>query len=318
MSSLPGDIERRGGRPNIVYVMADDMRYDEMDRVADLKPGGGFDWMRHHATTFSKMWMNDNLCCPSRATALTGQTAFNTKVFDNQRYEDLENTLPMWLQKVGYCTGFTGKYLNLYNMRRPRPRGWTYWQPLLRHFDQEYGYTMLSRKGQEITPGDFITDRLATTSRAQLEDCLDAKKPAFVTYWPFAPHFGSNPDRPQLELGPNRSRVVVRLRATWCGIVTIATVLDGHDDRGSAARDRRATADVDCGSPGRGWNRRRPRRVDAFVEYEAPKLERGRYLDASWQPNGLATADPPPRRVGTRRGSAAMSDSTSGALNRSS
>ena len=54
------------GRPNIVYVMADDMRYDEMDRVADLKPGGGFDWMRRHATTFSKMWMNDNLCCPSR------------------------------------------------------------------------------------------------------------------------------------------------------------------------------------------------------------------------------------------------------------
>jgi arylsulfatase A-like enzyme len=182
------------GRPNIIYVMADDMRYDEMDRVADLKPGGGFDWMRRHSTTFSKMWMNDNLCCPSRATALTGQTSFNTHVFDNQTYKDLENTLPMWLQKAGYCTGFTGKYLNLYNARRPRPRGWTYWQPLVQHFQLEHGYTMLNRKGQEVRPGDFITDRLAATSRAQVEDCLDAKKPTFVTFWPFAPHIGSNPE----------------------------------------------------------------------------------------------------------------------------
>src|SRR5262249_28686643 len=71
--------------PNIIFMMMDDMRYDEMDRVADLKPGGGFDWMRQHSTTFSKMWLADNLCCPARATALTGQTPYNNKVFDNSK-----------------------------------------------------------------------------------------------------------------------------------------------------------------------------------------------------------------------------------------
>ena len=55
------------------------------------------------------MWATDNLCCRPRTTALTGQTSYNSKVFDNTEYKNLPNSLPMWLQDDGYCTGFTGK-----------------------------------------------------------------------------------------------------------------------------------------------------------------------------------------------------------------
>jgi arylsulfatase A-like enzyme len=188
-------------RPNIVFVMTDDMRFDEMDRVADLKPGGGFDWIRQHGTRFPKMWMTNNMCCPGRTTALTGQTSYSSKVFDNSKFVDLRQTLPRWLQKAGYCTGFTGKYLNGYRPRAPRPKGWTYLEPLVASMNDEHNYAMLGRDGEVVRPGTFITDQLTKTASAQLADCLDAKKPAFVAYWPFAPHFGSNP-APQYAATP--------------------------------------------------------------------------------------------------------------------
>src|ERR671918_2513990 len=43
-------------QPNIVFVMTDDMRLSDPDRVADLKPGGGFDWLRRNGLRFSRMW----------------------------------------------------------------------------------------------------------------------------------------------------------------------------------------------------------------------------------------------------------------------
>ena len=118
--------------PNVVLVMADDMHRNDPEQVANLKPGGGFDWMRSHSMKLERMYSTDNVCCPGRVTTLTGQTAYNHGVFDaNTTFKDLQNSLPSWLQSVGYCTGFTGKYMNLYNASRPRPGGWTHWEPLV-------------------------------------------------------------------------------------------------------------------------------------------------------------------------------------------
>ena len=39
---------------NIVFVLTDDMRPDEMTMTANLKPDGGFDWVRDHGVRFSK------------------------------------------------------------------------------------------------------------------------------------------------------------------------------------------------------------------------------------------------------------------------
>ena len=179
--------------PNIVFFMTDDMRYDEFDAVADMKPGGGYDWVRQHGLRFPMMWMTDNLCCPSRATALTGQTPWNNGVFDNRKFKDFQDSLPRWLQESGYCTGFTGKYLNHYSAKSPRPKGWTYWQPIAESLADETGYKLQRNDGTVESPTRFITDELAAVTRTQLRDCLDSGKPAFVSLWPFAPHFGSDP-----------------------------------------------------------------------------------------------------------------------------
>jgi N-acetylglucosamine-6-sulfatase len=185
--------------PNVVFVMMDDLRPDEMERVADMKPGGGFDWVRDHGVRFDTYGSTDNLCCPGRATALTGRTAYNHRVFSNEdRNKPQANlqskSLPWWMQQDNYCTGFTGKY-HIYDPRsQPPPAGWTYWEPLTGKMDDEYGYSLMKRSGSSWQPGVFITDRLASVSRAQITDCLNSGKPVFTAFWPVAPHFGSDPE----------------------------------------------------------------------------------------------------------------------------
>lgn len=183
----------RESRPNVLVVMTDDARFDDLGRVADLKPGGGFDWVRDHGVQFPKVWSTNNLCCPGRATFLTGETSYNNGVFTNTPYADLHDTLPEWLRDAGYCTGFTGKYMNAYTATKPRPGGWTFWEPLTAKYADETGYRIMRRNGKVVAPGTFITDELARVSRAQLKDCLDRGKPTFTALFPYAPHYGSEP-----------------------------------------------------------------------------------------------------------------------------
>ena len=196
-----GASPRGDAHPNVVLVVADDMRYDDLDLVAAVKPDGGFAWVRDHGTRFPKLWATNNLCCPGRAAILTGQTSYNNGVFYNRPYRELKSTLPQWLHDAGYCTGFTGKYLNAYTASKPRPRGWTFWEPLVgNQYGDETGYSMIGRDGRVEQPGVFITDHLAAVSRAQVADCLARHKPAFVALWPYAPHFGSTPAPEYLDV----------------------------------------------------------------------------------------------------------------------
>src|SRR6266576_397603 len=82
--------------PNIVFVLTDDMRPDEMTMTADLKPNGGFAWVRDRGVRFNKFISTDNLCCPGRTTALTGKTSYNHGVQSNEnRHTDLQtDSLP--------------------------------------------------------------------------------------------------------------------------------------------------------------------------------------------------------------------------------
>ena len=71
-------------------------------------------------TRFEDSFASFPLCCPSRATHLTGQYAHNHGVLHNAGpfggYSALDhaNTLPVWLQGAGYRTMHVGRYLNGY------------------------------------------------------------------------------------------------------------------------------------------------------------------------------------------------------------
>src|SRR5262245_66041779 len=89
-------------RPNILVILSDDQRLDDMRVLTRTQALIG-----QHGTTFANAYVTTPLCCPSRATLLTGQYAHNNNVLDNApplggyRRLDHTNTLAVWLQDAG-------------------------------------------------------------------------------------------------------------------------------------------------------------------------------------------------------------------------
>jgi N-acetylglucosamine-6-sulfatase len=129
----------RPGRPNIVVIETDDQTLAMLNERTMPNVMRLFD---KRATTFTD-FVNEPLCCPSRAGLITGQYPHNNGVVSNDPGYDLlhakDNTLPVWLRRAGYRTGLVGKFLNHYAGsvgKQPAP-GFEYWFSLLRvrYFD---------------------------------------------------------------------------------------------------------------------------------------------------------------------------------------
>jgi len=107
------------GAPNVVVVMTDDQ-----DRASLRVMGETRQLIGSRGTTFTNSFATTPLCCPSRATFLTGQYAHNHGVRANKpgyAALDTSETVPVWLDRDGYRTAHVGKFLNRYG-RDTNPR----------------------------------------------------------------------------------------------------------------------------------------------------------------------------------------------------
>lgn len=118
---------KASGAKNVIIIMTDDQSYESANgsssvmRHLNSNPYG--DWVN-----FRKAFANASICCPSRASVLTGQDSFHTGVLNNGSGANLNasNTMPVWLNNAGYRTGLYGKYLNNWpfsGVQNPPP-GW--------------------------------------------------------------------------------------------------------------------------------------------------------------------------------------------------
>jgi arylsulfatase A-like enzyme len=183
-------------RPNIVVVTTDDQRASDMRVMPEVRRliGGA-------GTTFQNSYVNYPLCCPSRATFLTGQYMHNHGVTWNNfpyggyyAFRNQRETLPVWLQKAGYHTALIGKYLNEYGERRAReiPVGWDDWyggvDPSTYHY---FGFT-LNENGRLRHYGksarNYQTDVLARKAVALIRERAPRRQPFFLWVTPTAPH----------------------------------------------------------------------------------------------------------------------------------
>ena len=187
-------------KPNIVFILTDDMRFDSLSTMPNVQS-----LLRGHGVTFSNMFVNDSLCCPSRATFLTGQTSGHTDVWQlwpphggfvtfTERGDD-RSTIATWLHAAGYRTGLFGKYLNTYNGffngNAYVPPGWDDWFAFTKEGPGEgyyYDYGAMVRHTPVQfghAPGDYGTDQVATRA----EDFIrNARAPFFAYIAPYAPH----------------------------------------------------------------------------------------------------------------------------------
>ena len=65
-------------RPNIVLVLTDDMRWDELENMPKTKA-----FLAAGGARFTQAYVSNSLCCPSRTSTLTGQYSSNNGVWRN-------------------------------------------------------------------------------------------------------------------------------------------------------------------------------------------------------------------------------------------
>jgi arylsulfatase A-like enzyme len=110
---------------NVVLILTDDMPWFMFD---DRQAMPNFNRLiRDQGKTFTHAYYYDALCCPSRATMLSGKYGHNHGVVTNswKAFEDeLNNTLAVWLEKAGVSSLEVGKFLNGYPGQVPP--GWKY------------------------------------------------------------------------------------------------------------------------------------------------------------------------------------------------
>ncbi len=133
-------------RPNVLVLETDDQTLDEMAVLPNVRQLIG-----DQGVTFDNNFDSFSLCCPSRASFLTGQYSHNNGVRGNAPpnggYQALDktNTLAVWLQRGGYYTIHLGKFLNGYGLQNPTeiPAGWSEWHGAVDPTTYRYyGYTL--------------------------------------------------------------------------------------------------------------------------------------------------------------------------------
>lgn len=199
-------------QPNIIFILTDDMRKDDFN--ARYMPQTTTK-LAAKGMSFSNAFVNNPLCCPSRATIMRGQYAHNTDVWFNNNvfdpdpnvrdggwkgyngngYED--DNVATRLQDAGYVTGLFGKYLNGYGattVPTTPPPGWDDWfafkQPKYYNYDVNDNGTI---KHFGTTNSDYSTDVLKSNVQEFIGASATQGKPFFAYVAPYAPHDPATP-----------------------------------------------------------------------------------------------------------------------------
>ena len=187
---------RREKRPNVVVILTDDQNEASVRVMRKVEHK-----LRDEGTTFENFFATFPLCCPSRATLLTGQYAHNHGVLSNRPpsggYEafDDSDTLPVALKDEGYRTGWVGKYLNGYGKRdgdrTEIPAGWDDWYAPVNETESRMFGFKLNENGRTRRyakrPRNYQTDVFARKATRFIRESRD-REPFFLVMATGAPH----------------------------------------------------------------------------------------------------------------------------------
>jgi N-acetylglucosamine-6-sulfatase len=201
-------------RWNIVVIMTDDQptgTYTDMRTVKRELIGRG--------TVYPTAMVPTPVCCPSRASFLTGLYAQGTGVYDNTDADgdggyaafkangNEDRTFAVSLRDSGYHTGYFGKYLNEYaaGYHGWAPKGWQEWRAFAtptrsgdyRNYPVTFPYSKTDRKriaaGKQPlhAPTRYVSQYSTTYFGKQTADFIrnsPKKKPFATVFAPYAPH----------------------------------------------------------------------------------------------------------------------------------
>lgn len=159
-TALAQSDRRQETRPNIVFILIDDLRWDELGIAGHpfLKTPN-IDRIGSEGALFRNAFVTTPLCSPSRASFLTGQYPHAHGITDNVDRSAASRkliTFPLLLRQSGYATAFIGKW-HMGNDDSPRP-GFDRWVSF--KGQGSYVNPEINEDGHDVNPGGYITDLL--------------------------------------------------------------------------------------------------------------------------------------------------------------
>lgn len=170
-------------RPNIIYIMSDDHDADAISAYSKhLISTPNIDRIAKDGIKFTKAFVGNSICSPSRATLLTGQHSHKSGVKDNRnRFDSSRISMPKLLQQAGYQTAVIGKWhLHSY------PAGFDYWK-ILPGQGLYVNPRLIEMTGDTITQQGYATDIITDETIKWLEQ-RDRSKPFVLLLHHKAPH----------------------------------------------------------------------------------------------------------------------------------
>jgi N-acetylglucosamine-6-sulfatase len=195
-------------KPNIVFILTDDMRKDDLKYMPKTKS-----LLQKSGMTFQNAFVSNALCCPTRATIMRGQYSHNNGVWSNSSTESSSTTSGGWqaykqngnekdnvatrLDGLGYRTALFGKYLNGYTDTTYKPPGWNRWFAAFTEGPYHYFNYDVNDNGTVrhygTSKGDYSTDVLSSRTDEFIAYSASIGKPFFAYVAPLAPHLPSTP-----------------------------------------------------------------------------------------------------------------------------
>lgn len=204
-------VAQRRVRPkmNIIFILADDHRYDAMGFMGKI-PGlqtPGMDQLAAEGAHLSNAFVSTSLCSPSRASILTGQYAHTHRIVDNSTAMPADlKFFPQYLQQAGYQTAFLGKWHMGHGDDMPQP-GFDYW--LSFQGQGVYNDPVFNVNGKRVQqPKDSYTTDLLTDSAVHWMQTRNPDKPFFLylshkgvhaEFYPAKRHEGKYSDIPVIS-----------------------------------------------------------------------------------------------------------------------
>jgi N-acetylglucosamine-6-sulfatase len=176
--------------PNIVMIFSDDQRADTLGCMGNpWAETPHTDRLAREGALFENAFVITSLCCPSRATILSGLYTHVHGVTANAMDLDYSTVayMPELLRRRGYATAFIGKYHlgGLEPSGLPRP-GFDHWAGI--YGQGKHVFCRLNINGEEMktAKGEYVTDVLTGMAVDWIE--RQEERPYFLFLWLKSPH----------------------------------------------------------------------------------------------------------------------------------